>query len=73
MAMNRDHLEAFSYSHTDPRRGTYTGHVVKAGRKREVRKSYDGDPIYAYPVRVEVSVSPTGRSVQVWVNGERVK
>lgn len=27
---------------------------------------------YRYPVDVEISVSPTGRSVQVWINGKRV-
>jgi hypothetical protein len=69
---DHEHLEAFTYRYNDERRGTYCSAVVKAGRKREMRKNCDGDPIYERPVRVEVSASPTGRSVQVWVNGERV-
>ena len=53
-----ENLEVYTYVYDD-----YSNAVVRAG----IRK--DGQ----YPVRVEVSVSPTGRSVQVWVNGERVK
>lgn len=51
---------------------------VKAGRQKSQRIVPPAGEDYAFervdfPVNVEVMISPTGRSVQVHVNGERVK
>lgn len=46
---------------------------VRAGRKTLVPHPYDKDrKLPHYPARVEITVSPTGRSVQVHVNGKKV-
>lgn len=56
----------------------YVGLHVRAGKPKRVRVVPPAGEDYAfdrddYPLIVEVSVSPTGRSARVWVNGAEVK
>lgn len=56
----------------DDRRGVYGNVRIHAGIPRFERVAFDGRPLPDWPVNVEVTVSPTGRSVDVYVNGKRV-
>lgn len=56
----------------------YHGIQVRAGYRRRERVVPPAGEAYAFEVdrwarTVEISVSPTGRSVRVWVDGEEVK
>lgn len=48
--------------------------VVKAGIKKDIHidSPLGGFDREEWPVEVQVYISPTGRSVRVWVNNERV-
>ena len=61
----------------DERSGYYRTVVIRAGRHRTERVVPPAGEEHAFDRglwdhRIEVSVSPTGRSVQVFVDGERV-
>lgn len=62
-------VDAGTFEHRD---ATYTSAWISAGRPTFERLSFDGEELYRSPVRVEVTVSPTGRSVQIHINGQRV-
>lgn len=55
-----------------PGRGDHHVTIVNAGKPTVNRYGYDGHPIEDYPVNVEVTESPKGKSVWVYVNGQRV-
>lgn len=67
----------FGDSPADPLRN-YVVAEINAGRKRVERIVPPAGEAYAFdrdcwPVNVQVIVSPQGRSVQVWLNGERIR
>ena len=69
--MNRAHLDVSGYTING-----YRGLIVHAGRCRTERIVPPAGEAHAFDRnvwdhRIEVSVSPTGRSVQVYIDGER--
>lgn len=66
------------YNYTpDERRGRYHSIHVKAGRCHTERVVPPAGEDYAFDRevwdhRIEIGISPTGRSVRVYVDGERV-
>lgn len=73
-----DHYEVTVYRWwPDDRRGAYRSIHINAGRCRTERVVPPAGEDHAFDRevwdhRIEVSVSPTGRSVQVYVDGEKV-
>ncbi len=58
--------------------GGYEGVIVRAGRRGVTHIVPPAGEKYAFDRqewarRVEVSVSPTGRSVRVWVDGQEIR
>lgn len=70
-------VDFYTFSENDKQLGGYFVARVRAGRKKVKRVVPPAGEDYAFdredwPVDVEITVSPTGRGVQVHVNGERV-
>ena len=75
MSVNHIKIRRISWGGTN--RGDYHTAIVNAGRPKTVRVVPPAGEDYAFdrqdwPVEVQVSVSPTGRSVSVFVNGKKV-
>jgi len=70
-----EHIDVMTYAFKpDERRGLYHSVVVRAGKSWTETigpEGYERD-VKRWPHRIQVAVSPTGRSVSVYVNGEKV-
>lgn len=76
--MSTEHLRIDRFTY-EPRegRGSYEVATVDAGAPEVTRVVPPAGESHAFtvrrhPIRVQVSVSPTGRSVQVWINGVKL-
>ena len=74
-----DHTDVrfITFRDDDPQLGGYACVDIRAGIPKTIRVVPPAGEAYAfdrdgYPTHVQVIVSPKGRSVQVWLNGERV-
>jgi hypothetical protein len=75
--VSADHIKVSCCSWAATKRGDHHTVIVNAGRPKTVHVVPPAGEDHAFdrqdwPVEVQVSVSPTGRSVSVFVNGKKV-